>query len=323
MTATPTTDLPTAPPPARASARRSPGGLALTVVGVLAAVLVLLIGVLQVVAWMFTKTTSASATLAATDVVELVADGEVRVTVSPVDDVRVERIARFAWGGPRYEVTSDGNRTVVRHECVDLTAMSCSAELAVVVPEGTHVVVRTSDGAVRVAGPAGDVEVRAADGDVHVAGAQGTLDVRGVDGDVTVRGVGGDVAVALADGDVRVSDVGGDVVVRGRDGATSLAGVAGDVELRATDGRVEVRDVGGALTARVRDGDVLVAAVGGDVDVQATDGDVTVHGPGEPVALSIISNGEQRVDGPTDPDADVRVHLRTVDGHVTYLGPEA
>ncbi|MBF0687371.1 MAG: DUF4097 family beta strand repeat protein [Cellulomonas sp.] len=323
MTATPTTDLSTAPPPARSTARRSPGGRALTVVGVLAAVLVLLIGVLQVVALMFTKTTSASATLAATDVVELVADGEVRVSVSPDDDVRVERVARFAWGGPRYEVTSDGNRTVVRHECVELRAMNCSAELVVDVPEGTHVVVRTTDGAVRVDGPAGNVEVRAADGDVHVAGAQGTLDVRGVDGDVTVRGVGGDVAVALADGDVRVTDVGGDVVVRGRDGATSLAGVAGDVELRATDGRVEVRDVGGALTASVTDGDVLVAAVGGDVDVQATDGDVTVHGPGEPVALSISSNGEQRVEGPTDPDADVRVDLRTVDGDVAYLEPEA
>ncbi|MBO0899138.1 DUF4097 family beta strand repeat protein [Cellulomonas sp. zg-ZUI22] len=325
MTAAQPTHVPPPTPPDStpgAPARRPAGGRALTVVGGVLAALLLALGVVQVLAWMFTQTTSAAATLAATDVVELVADGEVLVTVSAVDDVRVERVARFAWGGPRYEVTSDGDRTVVRHECEGVWLTSCSAGLEVTVPEGTHVVVRTVDGEVRVAGPAADVEVRAADGDVHVSGARGDLDVRGLDGDVTAQGVRGDVAVELADGDARVTEAGGDVAVRSRDGAVVLADVAGDADVRGSDGHIEVRDVRGALTARNRDGDVLVAQVRGDVTVQAVDGDVTVHGTGAPVALQITSNGRQRVEGPTDAAADVRVELSVSDGDVTYLGPE-
>jgi len=291
-------------------------------VGGVLAVLLLAYGVLQVLAWMFTRTTSATATLAATDVVELVADGEVLVTVSAVDDVRVERVARFAWDGPRYEVTSLGDRTVVRHECAQSWVPSCSGALDVTVPEGTHVVVRTVDGEVRVAGPAADVEVRAADGDVHVSGARGDLDVRGRDGDVTAQGVRGGVAVELSDGDVRVTEAGGDVTVGSNDGAVVLADVAGGADVRGSDGRIEVRDVGGALTVRNVDGDVLVAQVRGDVTARAVDGDVTVHGTGDPVALEITSNGRQRVEGATDPAADVRVELRTFDGDVAYLGPE-
>lgn len=310
-----------APAPAPAPATRTSRGRALAVVGALAAAALLALGVLQVLAWMFTHTTSATATLAATDVVELVADDAVRVTVSAVDDVRVERVAVFAWGGPRYEVTSDGDRTVVRHECVGLAATSCAARLDVTVPEGTRVVVRTADGDVRVAGPAADVEVRAADGDVRVTGARGDVDLRGSDGDVDLEDVGGGVAVDLTDGTVRVRDVGGDVLVRGRDGETVVAGVRGRVDVRTTDGRIDVREVGGALTAHGTDADVLVAAVRGDVTVRAADGDVTVHGTGDPVALAITSNGRQRVEGATDPDADVRVELRNGDGDVAYLGP--
>ncbi|MCC2336422.1 DUF4097 family beta strand repeat-containing protein [Cellulomonas wangsupingiae] len=326
MTATQPTHLPAPPPPAPAgppAAPRAARARPLAVVGGVLAVLLLAYGVLQVLAWMFTRTTSATATLAATDVVELVADGEVLVTVSAVDDVRVERVARFAWGGPRYEVTSQGDRTVVRHECVESWVSSCSAALEVTVPEGTHVVVRAVDGDVRVAGPAADVEVRAADGEVEVSGARGDLDVRGRDGDVTAQGVRGGVAVELSDGDVRVTEAGGDVTVGGRDGAVVLADVGGDADVRTSDGRIEVRDVGGALTVRKRDGDVGVAQVRGDVTVQAVDGDVTVHGTGDPVALQITSNGRQRVEGATDPGAAVHVDLRTVDGDVSYLGPAA
>ncbi|UZN02820.1 DUF4097 family beta strand repeat-containing protein [Cellulomonas sp. S1-8] len=318
---------PTHPPAAAAPgaprARRSTAGRVLTGVGVTLAVVVLAQGAVQLAAWMFTTTSSASATLEPTDVVELVADGGVEVVAADVDEVVVGRVAEYAWSSPRYEVTTTGDRTVVRHECrILLVSLPCTASLTAEVPEGTHVVIRATDGTIRVQGAAGDVELRTADGEVSVDGVAGDVDLRSVDGRVTVDGVGGDVVVQVSDGELRVVDAGGDVRVRAVDGAVSVAGVAGDVDVRSSDGRLDVRDVRGSLVAQTVDGNVRVAGVGGDVGVRAVDAGITVHGDGEPVALTITTNGRQRVEGPTDPDADVRVELVSVDGDIAYLGPE-
>lgn len=319
MTIAQPTDAP-APPPVAARRRRSPGGTALTVVGVTLALGVVALGALQALAWLFAQESSGTATVAATDVVELVADGRVHVSVEAVQDVRVDREARYAWSAPRYDLRSDGQRTLVSHRCGSF-AVRCSADLSVAVPEGTRVVVRSGDGEVRVAGPAGGVTVRATDGNVHVSGSRGDVEVRGTDGDVTVDDVRGAVVARVTDGSLRVADVSGGVVVRTVDGAVDVLRAGGDVEARTTSGRLEVSDVQGALTARSTDGDVLVAAVRGDVTAATVDGDLTVHGTGEPVALTVTTTGRQRVEAPTDPGAAVRVVLRAVDGDVAYLAP--
>ena len=78
----------------------------------------------------------------------------------------------------------------------------------------------------------------------------------------------------------------------------------------------------GAVTTRTSDGRTTIATVDGDITARASDGDVTVYGNGEPVALTIATNdGQQTVDAPTDPNAPVSVHIRTVDGAASYLGP--
>ncbi len=323
MTATPYTEPRTTPPQDPPRRARSTTGRVLTVVGAVLVGALVLQGAVQLLSWVAASTTTGSERLAATDVVELVADGAVEVEATDATDLRVTRTATYAWLEPRYEVTVDGDRTVVRHECpLTFVALRCEADLVAQVPEGTHVVVRGVDGAVRVAGAVGDVELSAADGRVTVDGARGDVQVRGVDGSVRVQDVAGAVAIRMTDGQVEVRDAGGDVQVRGLDGAVLVQGVEGDVDARVTDGRLEVRGVRGALTANTVDGNVLVAAVRGDITVRAVDGGVTVHGTGEPVALSIRGDGRQRVEGPTDPDADVRVELSAVDGQVAYLGPE-
>ena len=109
MTAAQPTHVPPPTTPGAAPpgpARRPAGGRALTVVGGVLAALLLALGVVQVLASMFARTTSAVATLAATDVVELVADGEVLVTVSAVDDVRVERVAQIGRASCRERVSN-------------------------------------------------------------------------------------------------------------------------------------------------------------------------------------------------------------------------
>lgn len=320
----PTAVLPAATTPAGPPrSGPSPVGRALTVVGITLGAAALLSGVLQLGSSMAARTTSADAVLAATDVVEVVADGDVRVAVGMSDDLQVTRTAVAGWGGPRYEVTTGADRTTLRHTCEGLGFLRCRADLEVRVPEGTHVVVRTSDGDTRVSGRVGNVEVQAGDGAVEVVRTLGTVDVQATDGDVAVRDVWGDVQVRVSDGRVRVADTVGDVHVRSRDGATRVQGVEGDVEVVASDGSVDVSDVVGSLTASAADGDVVATGVQEDVRIETRDGDITVYGTGDPVALTIDSTGEQRVGAPTDPAAPVSVQLTAVDGDVAYLAPDA
>ena len=293
----------TAPPPRPARTGPTGAGRVLTGVGIAVAVLLVLQLSAQLLSRVVADRVDASATYAATDVLELVVEGDLAVVVEDVDRVRVDRSAEYAWPEPRYTVETVGDRTVVRHTCVAMP-LHCRVSTRVVVPEGTDVVVRAVDGTVDVAGPAGDVELQTSDGPVHVAGIEGSLDVRTVDGSVLVTDVGGDVRASATDASLEVSRV------------------AGDVDVRGGDGRVDVHDVRGAVTAERHDGDVVVGAVRGDVTVSTVDGDITVHGSGEPVALSVQAvDGRQRVEAPTDPAARVRVDLRTVDGDVAYLGP--
>jgi DUF4097 and DUF4098 domain-containing protein YvlB len=65
---------------------------------------------------------------------------------------------------------------------------------------------------------------------------------------------------------------------------------------------------------------VEISAVGGDVYAETSNGRVTVYGDDEPVALTIqTSNGDEIIEGPTDPDAERTVEMRSSNGDVAYL----
>ncbi|MDM7829787.1 DUF4097 family beta strand repeat-containing protein [Cellulomonas edaphi] len=230
--------------------------------------------------------TTTSHSYAAVPVVELAADGDVRVTTGGTQ-VAVEAIARTALTSARYTVDEGADRLTVSHRCTTWTG-SCSASLRVVVPEGTQVVVRASDGDVRASGLTGGLDVRAGDGRVDVDDVQGSVAVVASDGNVSVRGVTGDVDLDVGDGSTDVETVAGSVVVDSHDGRVTVAGVERDV------------------------------------DIDSSDGDVDVYGTGAPVALEVhVSDGRQVVDAPTDPAADRHVRVRAADGDVTYRGPRA
>ncbi|WP_309133578.1 DUF4097 family beta strand repeat-containing protein [Cellulomonas sp.] len=298
------------PAPAGAAApvppapRRSRTGTVLTAVGITVAALAAAQLAVNLLGHAAARTVSTTAAYAAPRVVELVTDGAVDVRAAGDGEVRVERTSRHAWDEPDYDVQERGDRLVVTYRCGWTWAGVCSTSLAAEVPEGTAVVVRSADGQVRAEGALGDAELRTSDGDVLVTGATGSVEVRTSDGRVDVQDVAGDVLVRTADGDVR------------------LRGVGGDADVAGVDGTVDVDGVDGSLAARTSDGDVMVAAVAGDVGARTVDGDVTVHGTGEPAALEMATvDGRSVIDAPTDPAADRRVVLRTVDGDVAYLGP--
>ena len=66
--------------------------------------------------------------------------------------------------------------------------------------------------------------------------------------------------------------------------------------------------------------DPPVAGVTGDVFAETSNGDITVYGDEEPVALTIqTSNGDEIIEGTTDPDAERTVEMRSSNGDVAYL----
>ncbi len=77
-----------APPAARpGDAPRRRRRRILTLIGVVVAAALVVQGAAQLASWLFARTTSASETLAATAVVELIADGQVENVVDGVADV--------------------------------------------------------------------------------------------------------------------------------------------------------------------------------------------------------------------------------------------
>lgn len=250
-----------------------------------------------------TTTTRATESYGAAPVVELVADGHVSVVATDGGLVQVERTQRGGFTTPEYTVDESSDRLVVRNRC-DAWFGSCSGSLDVQVPAGTDVVVRTSDGAVTVAG---------------VAGA---LDVLTSDGEIDVSGLGDHAVLRTSNGAILVADADGSVDARTSDGRIEVDRVGGDLAAVTSNGNLRVDTVGGDARVRTSDGSVDVAAVQGDVEAVTSNGDVTVFGTGEPVALTIsTTDGRQTVDAPTDPDAARSVVIRTSDGDVAYLGP--
>jgi DUF4097 and DUF4098 domain-containing protein YvlB len=276
--------------------------------------------------------------------VELVADGEVSVRAADVTGVEVEAVSRGGLATPEYaaqEVGSD--QLVLSNECPDwagLVSWVCSGRLHAVVPEGTEVVVRTSNGDVLASGPLGAAEVRTSNGTVQAEDVGGDLEARSTNGDVEVRSVTGDVDVETSNGSIEVRDVTGAVGVVSSNGGLDVAGVGGGLTARTSNGDVDVSDVGGGLTARTSNGDVDVsdvdgsadarstngrvdvAAVAGNVFARTSNGSVVVVGDGEPVVLTIdTSNGDEIIQGPTDPASDRSVEIKSSNGDVAYLAP--
>jgi hypothetical protein len=113
------------------------------------------------------------------------------------------------------------------------------AEVALVVPRGTTLLVRTQSGNVSVVGTGADVEAETFSGGVRVEAAA-RVRVETVSGDVTLRGVREGARVEVTSGDVRLDDIEGDLEVSATSGAVILRQVASRrVAVRVVSGDVE------------------------------------------------------------------------------------
>jgi hypothetical protein len=282
--------------------RRGATGRVLTAVGVILAVAMVGLGALFLVDLAMSHTTTSHRSYESVGSVELVADGDVTVHAAE-GDIGVDAIAHSGLRQPTYSADESASRLVVTHRCGWSIALPrCSGELDVTVPAGTEVVIRTENGDVVASGLAGDVSLRTSNGDVDTTDLAGTLTAHSSNGDVDITSSQADVETSTSNGRV------------------SVFGVDGSVTADTSNGRITIDSVAGDVSANTSNGSVEISAVDGDVDAETSNGEVTVIGDGEPVALTMsTSNGDETIEGPTDPNAERTVEIRSSNGDVAYL----
>lgn len=280
----------------------TPTGRVLGAVGAALALALVGFGALFLVDLSMSETVTHHRTYDAVDTVVLRADGDITVTAAE-GDIEVDVIAHRGLRGPTSSDVVSANALEINHRCGWAIALPrCSGELDVTLPAGTKVVVRTENGDVVARGLAGDTSLNTSNGRVEAAGIGGPLTVESSNGDIDVTDSGADVEVATSNGRIDVVGVAGTVTADGSSGDITLGFVTGDA------------------SATTHNGSVEISAVGGDAHGVSNNGRVTVVGDGEPVALTIeTSNGDEIIEGPTDPDAARTVEIYSSNGDVAYL----
>lgn len=231
--------------------------------------------------------------------------GEVNVTASSADHGGAVRVEVDVLRGPEARIDVVEGVLVIDHQPVrtlgGLLAGTLAAEatVAVVVPEGTAVRVRTVSGQVFVAGTAAGASVTTVSGRITATGLDGDTSLKTVSGDLEVQGVGGTVHVNTVSGDLTIS--GGDpdeITARAVSGDLTFdldevpdvdcTTVSGDVALRLPSDAgidLEVVSVSGRLETTFPDDELdsarrrLRGRIGGGgrrIAVRTTSGDVTL-----------------------------------------------
>ncbi len=303
--------------------RRHPVGAALLWVGGLGVCLGIALGGVQLADQLTAVTRTADVAYPTASVVDLVADGNVRVTAGPTGTIDVHRQSHAGFfARPTYSAALDADTLTVRHTCAESSWLSavCSADLTVTTPPGTRVVVHTSAGTVQVIDVTGDLDLRTGYGDVNVDGAVGTVTAVTGSGSVAVAGKPEQVSATSSYGNVTVAGSRGTVTATSSTGNVRVDDTAGPVTARTSYGDVTVTNAHGAA-ASTDSGSVVVRGVTGNVEARTSYGDATVYSTGTgPVALDIHTDyGTTTIQAPTDPTALRSVTVFSSSGNVAYL----
>lgn len=186
----------------------------------------------------------------------------------------------------------------------ELRHRNVGASVVIEVPEACAARVRTSNGAIRVAGLTGDVTLETSNGGVQADDVEGTLDVRTSNGGIVARRVSGAVEARSSNGGIEALDVRGPCVARTSNGGIRLVAATADaaqIELITSNGHIRA-SVPETLAADVRcatsNGRVSVnlpKAVMQSLQVSRTSFSGVVNGGGGKLVAE-TSNGSVTVD---------------------------
>jgi hypothetical protein len=268
---------------------RTPRGLRRALVGMTAAVAVLLVGygallLLDLFAHAEERSTRV---LPAVDAAVLDTDGDVRVVAGDGRRTVLETIERTGlFGGPDVSVSTSGGMLRVRSRCPLGPSVGCEARHVLHVPPGTRIRL-----------------------DAHA-------------GDVTVEGVTGTLDLATGSGEIRIVDAGrGEVRARTGSGDVALAGVRADrLDVRTGSGEIAGADVA-ARTAEVQtgSGDVRLGLAIPPLVLRGRtgSGEIWLEVPDAVYQVRTeTGSGDEDVQVAQDPDARNRLDLETGSGDI-------
>jgi Putative adhesin len=147
--------------------------------------------------------------------------------------------------------------------------------LALDVPDGLPVVLRTSSGDVDTDGISGSQEIHTTSGDVGVQSARSPVRIETSSGDVTAAAVAA-ASVHTSSGDVSVDGVGGPLRLRTTSGDMVIAGARDSLDVSTSSGEVRIDAAPRGLTLATGSGGVEVAGAGGLVLIVTRSGDVEI-----------------------------------------------
>lgn len=265
------------------------------------------------------KTTLAQALPAGGSVQVTNERGNIRVSVSPDDQIRLmvnaivvadsEDKAKRVSEARTPKITVQGS--VVSIDATGTggveNAHRARVHFDIQVPRKAMLDLKTLRGDISVSGREGDVKADTSNGDVSLDGITGSADVKLRHGDVTVRKVTGNVSVEGRVSDSNTSDVGGSVDLRGDFfGNISVNRVAGKVRFKSSRTDMELGKLDGDMI--MESGDLRVTSVNG-VTIRTRSKDIHLENASGPVLIE-DSNGEINVDITQLPLAAVNIDNR-------------
>jgi hypothetical protein len=123
--------------------------------------------------------------------------------------------------------------------------------------------------------------VRTTNGAITVAGIDGNITADTTNGAVDVSQIGGDASVETTNGVVTVMDVDGKLEVDTTNGAVKVERVQGDADIETLNGKITVVDAEAGIKANATNGtiSITVGKVGGDYTLKNTTSSIELHIP--------------------------------------------
>lgn len=182
------------------------------------------------------------------------------------------------------------------------------ASFDVVVPGAHNVHVRTSNGAVRIAGLAGTADLGTSNGDVQVRDHDGDVTIDTSNGGIILHAIHASVHAVSANGSIEADDLAGSVSLATSNGPITVTlgdrGV-GPLKLHTSNGAIRVelgKNYAGSLTASTSNGDVRVGGTvpgGARVDWSSDQSAHVVVGEGGAESTVTTSNASVTIHFPS------------------------
>jgi DUF4097 and DUF4098 domain-containing protein YvlB len=249
--------------------------------------------------------------------------GSVKVTATDTTETHVEIVGRDA---EQVDVRQDGDQVsiVAPRQRGGLFGGDNRLDVAVTLPAGSQLVVRTGSADITVAGTVGVAQLKSGSGDVEVDTAEGSLVIETGSGDIRVEEARAALKAKSGSGDVLVVDAGATLQVSTGSGDVQLWTTHGPAAVKTGSGDVKVGDAGTDVSLTTGSGDLIVStARRGRMTAKGASGDVHVGVPaGVPVWTDISTvSGEIRSNlqgaGQPQEGADhVEVRAKVVSGDI-------